>query len=568
MIASAGLLTVEPELSDIPLNLSRGRRKQRHPRYSQYTEKHGFTELENTTNALQFRTNVSNQLSVNDRHSSPVGLCKAEQNDSLSEVFLAAPATDSGSQTDEVLCTPKHETAEAVSSIVEPHDYQVPQTTELEEIQDDDRQCGTPVFPPATENLPPAIRTYNNNTSAISQSFDNHNPLLFIGPKSNQDVVAPENPISHQPPSKTFTAPQLVQTYAGLGSIQGMTTGCWQQSSGFANSQQPIPQTNYTVAFPTANTYGTCLGYGSAAPTIQSWPWMVAVGQNFCACPANFGEVGHTADPSLAPALSVPIIQSTVGTITSHYGEKFVGGAHLNTDTDSSRSSAFHIVSREPDLLQGSTNLPSEITCFAAQDHLAGRFMSKPRNRKASNRHLRAKARNRSGALESTQSENTNSSSGCDFFPDSLAERKSSELAWTPPGADGDLSENSELESQNQQATCSTSSHLSSMRHRPLNRNALRQMRQWYEAHIDRPYPTTAEKMQLAELGGIKISQVNSWFANQRTRSCNTRPKKKLQRLRLRLRDMTLELERVTQGVICAADIEEQLRTIIDEYLT
>lgn len=62
--------------------------------------------------------------------------------------------------------------------------------------------------------------------------------------------------------------------------------------------------------------------------------------------------------------------------------------------------------------------------------------------------------------------------------------------------------------------------------------------------------------------------QVNSWFANQRTRSSNTRPKKKLQRLHLRLKDMSLELERLTQGIVSAENLEVQLCKIIDEYLT
>ena len=63
----------------------------------------------------------------------------------------------------------------------------------------------------------------------------------------------------------------------------------------------------------------------------------------------------------------------------------------------------------------------------------------------------------------------------------------------------------------------------------PLNYMALQVMNNWYETHLDNPYPTKEQKEYLAEQGGISVSQVKSWFANKRNRSNNTRPKKQRQ---------------------------------------
>lgn len=59
---------------------------------------------------------------------------------------------------------------------------------------------------------------------------------------------------------------------------------------------------------------------------------------------------------------------------------------------------------------------------------------------------------------------------------------------------------------------------------RQISRNAIRMMEQWYEQHLDHPYPTVIEYEDLACAGDINISQVKKWFANKRNRSNNTRP--------------------------------------------
>ena len=56
-----------------------------------------------------------------------------------------------------------------------------------------------------------------------------------------------------------------------------------------------------------------------------------------------------------------------------------------------------------------------------------------------------------------------------------------------------------------------------------LNEEPRRILNEWFEAHVDNPYPTEEEKQQLAFQCGISVSQVKSWFANKRNRTNNTR---------------------------------------------
>lgn len=45
----------------------------------------------------------------------------------------------------------------------------------------------------------------------------------------------------------------------------------------------------------------------------------------------------------------------------------------------------------------------------------------------------------------------------------------------------------------------------------------------WYDSHSSHPYPTEAEKEELATDAGITVTQVKSWFANRRSREANRR---------------------------------------------
>lgn len=78
----------------------------------------------------------------------------------------------------------------------------------------------------------------------------------------------------------------------------------------------------------------------------------------------------------------------------------------------------------------------------------------------------------------------------------------------------------------------------------PLSNKALLVMNEWYEQHLENPYPTKAEKEELARRGGITLGQVKSWYANKRNRSNNTRPKKQKKEMEGRLMDICHQLAR------------------------
>ena len=70
---------------------------------------------------------------------------------------------------------------------------------------------------------------------------------------------------------------------------------------------------------------------------------------------------------------------------------------------------------------------------------------------------------------------------------------------------------------------------------RQLDAKAVSLMADWYERHMDNPYPTGPEKVEMAERGHVSVSQVKAWFANKRNRSMNTRPKREKQQLQKQL---------------------------------
>ena len=51
-------------------------------------------------------------------------------------------------------------------------------------------------------------------------------------------------------------------------------------------------------------------------------------------------------------------------------------------------------------------------------------------------------------------------------------------------------------------------------------------MNEWFDDHVNNPYPTIEEKERMAQRGGISVKQVNAWFSNRRNRSQNTKPKR------------------------------------------
>lgn len=67
-------------------------------------------------------------------------------------------------------------------------------------------------------------------------------------------------------------------------------------------------------------------------------------------------------------------------------------------------------------------------------------------------------------------------------------------------------------------------------------------MNEWFEDHINNPYPTLEEKEKMAKQGGITIKQVTAWFSNRRNRSQNTKPKRIKRAIEQEVNEMMSEL--------------------------
>ena len=103
-------------------------------------------------------------------------------------------------------------------------------------------------------------------------------------------------------------------------------------------------------------------------------------------------------------------------------------------------------------------------------------------------------------------------------------------------------------------------------RSRQLNSRAVALMTDWYERHIDSPYPSEEEKMMLAEQGNLTLSQVKAWFANKRNRTSNTKPKKQKMQVEKQLLSICKELvhDRPRQTPRLYGDIIQQLSDIVN----
>ena len=103
-------------------------------------------------------------------------------------------------------------------------------------------------------------------------------------------------------------------------------------------------------------------------------------------------------------------------------------------------------------------------------------------------------------------------------------------------------------------------------RSRQLNSNAVAIMTEWYEQHIDSPYPSEEEKMMFAEQGNLTLSQVKAWFANRRNRTSNTKPKKQKIQVERQLLSICKELVHDTprQTPRLYGNIIQQLSDIVN----
>lgn len=100
---------------------------------------------------------------------------------------------------------------------------------------------------------------------------------------------------------------------------------------------------------------------------------------------------------------------------------------------------------------------------------------------------------------------------------------------------------------------------------RQLSVRATTIMQDWFDRHIDNPYPTEEEKADMADAGGISIAQVKAWFANKRNRTNNTKPKKQKKSMEKQL--LTICSDLTTDGrshsTKLYGDIIQQLSDIV-----
>ena len=77
-------------------------------------------------------------------------------------------------------------------------------------------------------------------------------------------------------------------------------------------------------------------------------------------------------------------------------------------------------------------------------------------------------------------------------------------------------------------------------------------LNQYYDDHINHPYPQMEEKERLARRGNITLKQVNAWFSNRRNRSQNTKPKRIQKR-------MESEINHLYQELLSSSTDKEQI---------
>ncbi|ESO92765.1 hypothetical protein LOTGIDRAFT_162246 [Lottia gigantea] len=69
-----------------------------------------------------------------------------------------------------------------------------------------------------------------------------------------------------------------------------------------------------------------------------------------------------------------------------------------------------------------------------------------------------------------------------------------------------------------------------------LTRNSLKVLEEWYECHLDHPYPTASQVEWLAQVSSLNTEQVKKWFGNKRSRSKNTRSLTEIAKVKRRQR--------------------------------
>jgi hypothetical protein len=99
-----------------------------------------------------------------------------------------------------------------------------------------------------------------------------------------------------------------------------------------------------------------------------------------------------------------------------------------------------------------------------------------------------------------------------------------------------------QLSPPKQQERKTVSNKRPGVHHHALPEEAVDILDNWFQQHINHPYPSTDEKHELSKDCGITVKQVNSWFCNRRNRSQNTKPKRVKRQLQNEISNVFNEL--------------------------
>ena len=89
-------------------------------------------------------------------------------------------------------------------------------------------------------------------------------------------------------------------------------------------------------------------------------------------------------------------------------------------------------------------------------------------------------------------------------------------------------------------------------------------LNEWFDNHLNTPYPQIEEKERLAKAGNITVKQVNAWFSNRRNRSQNTKPKRIKRDLENKISDIFQEF--ITQDSSKTEIIEKFRQTLANSH--
>ncbi|KAF5404498.1 hypothetical protein PHET_01958 [Paragonimus heterotremus] len=327
-----------------------------------------------------------------------------------------------------------------------------------------------------------------------------------------------------------------------------------------------------------------CDGNVSAILT-QSWPWMLTVNHEPVVPHTNMISASQNELP-LVPAMAVftpntaynnlntavnADISNTLNTSSANVCGTFFGQPSINQQFDIHKS-AFHPIlnpNPQPSSLESVLEYATVNSSIEVNDPGLG---FEQRSNEFGDGHfgpIMSRRRRKTTRSIPSSTRRLNNIYNLESRPTqtSIMTPVDTPTNWVRNYPNEDVQFHSQSDTQLRSNLSSNLGTRSVARNKPLNEVASSIMEHWFYGHLDHPYPSVEEKMRLAELGGITVQQVCSWFANRRTRTSNTRPKKCRYLFFKKLQELSSELEKETDGLVRAENVEHRFRLIVNEFL-